>query len=232
MRIEKFRVRFQGITPLLMDKLPDDFSEATSDKIRTVTQITDKTPRELAEKTAYRLPDGRLYIPSEWIERGFMETCSNYKQRGSRKSLKYVALGSFEIVEENIPLIGGIKDFEVFTKPVLNQKTQGRIAKHRARIEQWGVDFEVSLDVDVIQASDAKKILEEAGIKNGMGSWRPQKRGRFGKFQVVIFEPIGVKPSDITHHATGRVLNDALDPEKVRIDELPSNDRKAVPSKK
>ena len=201
--METFKCRFQGTYAMLMNRIPDDFEADSSETIRKASGIKTLLPREVAERGAYRMKDGRLYVPSEWIERGFSETSGNYKQRGTRKSLKYVALSAFEVFPEQIPFVGDLKQYEVFAKPANNRVTKGKIMTYRPRIEEWAISFEVKLDTSLMTASDAKKILDEMGVKNGLGSWRPQKAGKFGRFIVTLWEPLDAKKDRVYSHTDG-----------------------------
>ncbi len=204
--MQRFKVRIQGASPLLMHRFSEEAQAKAAQTIRSAANIKDSLPREEAEKCAYRLEDGRLYMPSIAVMRSFQGAASNYKQRGTRKSLKYVAAGGFITVGDKMPLDGEVKDFEVFSCPVVIPATKGRVMRHRPKVEQWSITFEVDIDTTVLEASDCKRILEEAGTKVGIGDWRPEKCGPYGRFQVVSWEPLQREEGDVNHAATGRRL--------------------------
>ena len=53
--------------------------------------------------------------------------------------------------------------------------------------KEWGLKFTV-LAEDEINGATIKEALELAGKYSGLGDWRPEKKGKFGKFQVVSFK--------------------------------------------
>jgi hypothetical protein len=53
---------------------------------------------------------------------------------------------------------------------------------------QLHFDLVVEEDFPIKQIEILKAILEEGGRRMGIGDYRPQKKGRFGKFKVVSWE--------------------------------------------
>ena len=82
-------VKIQGTTALLQHRFGAEAQAASTKKTRAV-QIKEDNPREEAEKVCYRDRDGHLYHPSASIARLLREAGGAHKQRGSRKSLKYI----------------------------------------------------------------------------------------------------------------------------------------------
>lgn len=64
-----------------------------------------------------------------------------------------------------------------------NPRGSEAVAIVRPRFDAWG--FEVTLRLArELEASKARELLEKAGSYIGLGDWRPQRRGKFGKFEV------------------------------------------------
>ena len=141
-------------------------------------------PRDEAEKVAYRLPDGRLYLPSTMLQRAFVEAASDFKQRGKRQSMKYAAGAAFDPVEPILLFDPSLADYEVDSRPVVVPATKGRVMRHRPRLEEWRIVTDVEIDTDLLEPEVAKDILEAAGRFKGLGDYRPQHAGPFGRFQV------------------------------------------------
>jgi len=88
-----------------------------------------------------------------------------------------VEINPFEII---------IKDkWEVFSILAVNPTTKGKNVLHRPMFKNWSINFEVVFDNETIEVPVMKEIFEIAGRTVGVGDWRPAKKGRFGKFQVV-----------------------------------------------
>jgi len=146
-------------------------------------------PREAAERAAYRNAQGELYFPGAAVARMLREVGGGHKQRGSRKSLKFVVPAAVLVVEDQITLrdaLGApLTDFEVDSRPVVIPSTKGRVMRHRPKLNQWGAEFTLEIDDDMLEPSLVYQLLIEGGSKNGLGDYRPEKGGPFGKFHVV-----------------------------------------------
>lgn len=120
---------------------------------------------------------------------------SAHKQRGSRKSCKYIVPAAVRVVEDQIPLyeVNGIhplEDFEVDSRAVVIPSTKGRIMRHRPRCDEWVARFHLVINEDVLGVDTIRQFLDEGGQRIGIGDFRPEKGGPFGVFQVNLWEEL------------------------------------------
>lgn len=137
-------VEIQGISALLQHRFGEQ-AEGDLEKSSRTVAVKRGTPREEAEKVAYRAKDGTFYFPGQAIARLLREAGTNHKQRGSRRSLKYIIPAAVLVPEDTITIgdgNGGLaKDFEVDSRPVVIPSTKGRIMRHRPRFDEWNAKF-------------------------------------------------------------------------------------------
>jgi hypothetical protein len=193
--MKRFKIRLKGVTPLLHHRMTEDAimgllgDKASKKKTKEVL-----TPREIAEKHAYQFEDGTCYIPTDYITGAFMHVSSDYKQSNSqRKSYKSIAAGIFMPEEEHAVLIDEkekpIKSWEVDLRKGTNHQ-KGAVAICRPRFERWNTEFTVKINTDLITPETALAILNDSGIRAGIGSFRVAKSGRFGQYVVSCMEPL------------------------------------------
>ncbi len=180
----------EGLPPGILMHRFSEWEEA-EEEVRAIRQ--DKgTTRERAERSAYRNDDGTLYAPSTWFFRSIIEVGGYYKQRGSRKSLKYVIPAAVIIPADIIPLVdlegSPVKDFEVDARPVVIPATKGRIMAYRPKIEVWRATIPMEVDTTIIDLDTAHQLLEDAGRRQGVGDFRPEKKGPFGRFKLINWD--------------------------------------------
>jgi len=60
------------------------------------------------------------------------------------------------------------------------------IIRSRPRFEKWGCFLYLQIDTDYISVEDVKNMLNNAGMKIGVGDFRIEKRGPFGRFSAAI----------------------------------------------
>ena len=75
-----------------------------------------------------------------------------------------------------------------FTVPVVVQRS--RILRTRAKFDDWSCAFEVDCDDELIDGGQLRNWVEIAGQRIGLGDWRPQKSGHYGRFEVTEFAEI------------------------------------------
>lgn len=181
-------ITIEGIAALLQHR----FGEAaeTGAEVRAV-KLQDMTPADAAETTAYRTENGVLYLPGAAIARLLREAGASHKQRGSRKSLKYIVPAAVIVPVDQIELHDAAGELltriEVDSRPVTIPATKGRIMRHRARVEKWRATFDLEIDDAVLDAATIHQLLEEGGRRIGVGDYRPERGGPYGRFAVIAW---------------------------------------------
>lgn len=186
--MKRITVEIRGVTPLLIHRF-SEASEQAKPTRRMVTQSTD--PREEATKHAYIAKDGTFYFNAFSIPSAMGNAGANHKNRGSRKTLRFVVPSAVTVTSDAITILNGdgpAKQFEVDSRPVTIPATKGRIMRHRPRFDQWGARFDLMVNDDLLDPEMAHQLLTEAGLSIGIGDFRPEKRGPFGTFRVVHWQ--------------------------------------------
>lgn len=195
--MKNVKVKIKGITPLMHHRFTDEelfgLLGAKTTKKKDKSEIT---PREIAEKHAYKTTDGSFYIPTEYISGALAYVATEYKQKNSqRKSLKQIIKGVVTPTQTSAILFSDestqteIKDFEVDIRKATNHQ-KGAVAVCRPRFDRWYTEFDLSVDDDIVSVETLKDMLEDAGKRSGIGSFRVSNGGIFGKFQVIEFKEI------------------------------------------
>lgn len=190
--MKTFSVTIEGLTPLLQHRFGEE--SEIPDQVRAI-HVKKVDPREAAEKVSYRMPDKTLYLPGSAISRLLRDAGASHKQRGSRKSLRYIVPAAVIVSEDVIPLRNGdgrspAKEFEVDSRPVSIPATKGRIMRHRPRLNKWSAVFSLTIDDEMMDEGTIQQLLTEGGRKIGVGDYRPDKGGSFGRFMVTEWKEI------------------------------------------
>lgn len=179
-------IKIEGVSPLLIHRFSESSEGEQNIKMKKSGKTDYGTPREQAEKCCY-MDDitQALWVPSTWIKGAIQTVASDYKLKGSRKSLKSVSGGSILPSEEKIYFCEKytLKDIEVDSRPVVIQRA--RVMRHRARLEKWSLDFFLELDESIIPTESLNELIIDSGKRSGIGDFRPQKGGPFGRYQLV-----------------------------------------------
>ena len=75
-----------------------------------------------------------------------------------------------------------------FRVPVVVQRS--RIIRTRAKFDDWSAMFVADTDEELIDSVKLESWLRIAGMRVGIGDWRPDKSGHYGRFSTTRIEEI------------------------------------------
>lgn len=175
-------VSIKGVTPLLMQK----FCEEDLDRNGKVDR--NLTPRDIATKFAYKAKTGELFLPADMIFSCLISAGQFHKLGKSKVTTMKSSLvpAGINIVQDHCML--GTHNFEIDSRSVVIPSTGGRIMQHRPRLDEWKLSFSLEVDRNIFSEKLVRDIVDDAGMKCGLGAFRPNRKGRFGKFKVTKWE--------------------------------------------
>jgi hypothetical protein len=173
--IQTVNCKIKGSSAVLMHRLPLD----------PVAGMEKKKPEEQAEESAYRLPNGELYFPGPNLQRALISGSKFSKGKG-RSSLATVAAACLMVPQEH--LLFGCRKFEVDSWAVVVPATKGRIVRHRPRLDDWSLSFPLEYDDELLSENQVRQIVDDTGLRVGIGDFRPEKKGPFGRFKVIEWD--------------------------------------------
>ncbi len=179
--MKQYKVEISGITPLLQNK-PEEYGFDE----QWIEKKANSDYEKEALKKLYIDSEGTIYQPSTHIERAMIEAGKKVKVKGQGKATYSKLFGSMVSVVE-FELVHDNQDYEVFKSLVVIPSTKGRIMRYRPMFKDWKLKFTIESE-DEIAKEAIKEVLEIAGKYVGIGDWRPEKKGKYGKFQVTSFQ--------------------------------------------
>lgn len=189
-----FEVELTGRTALMHHRMSEEaIMSLLGPKSKKKKVAIEKTPRQIAEEHAYKTTDGKFYIPLDYVSGAFKHVASDYKQTSGKKSYKAIAGGIFRPLEISAILLDEnnkpLDNFEVDIRKATNHQA-GAVVVCRPRFDKWKCKFTIEIDDTLIAPEMAQEILEDAGKRAGIGSFRVAKSGYYGQFMVTSFQPI------------------------------------------
>lgn len=200
----KFFVTNQKNNPMLMNNPAEHMMEGGKQTSGKKTY----DPKVEAEKSAYRLPDGQLYLKAVAFQQSIVG------EGGGAKNRKFGRTSATTLIKQGVsftpdtdwlcwhPEIAFLPVCPLFdpetNKPVKKYKIdarpgvvgKARVMKWRPIFWKWGCYVVISIDTRFIQVEAFLEIFQNAGIVAGVGDYRPQckKPGSFGRYDVSIAE--------------------------------------------
>lgn len=168
-----YDVEIKGVTPLLQNRFEGGEPD-TSTKKKTQT-----TKENNVEDTLYQI-DGQPYQPSESIRQCLIESGKAFKKGKSNLSKTFASFCM--VTPEAIDLK---EKWTTDRRAVVIPSTKGRVMRNRARFDKWTLKFQIQiLDDDEISEKTLHDALSYGGHYIGIGDYRPQKKGMYGRFIV------------------------------------------------
>lgn len=176
----EINVSVTGITSLLFNKFIQDELEPKSKRQTGVTK--EKDPKD-----KLYIADGKIYTPASHFEGMFVNAAKNFKVRGKGKST-YSKLAGSAIAVLPAAIIHKHQEYTIFRTTAVNPTTKGRMIVDRPMMTTWALDFTVRVLDDEFPIEVVKEILDYGGTYVGIGDWRPDRKGKYGKFIVTAFK--------------------------------------------
>jgi hypothetical protein len=177
--------RIVGISPLLLHN-PAGSMEAGGKKGVGTKKIP--TPEDEAEAGTYRTESGQLYLKSISFRSALLEACKG--RRIGKIGAKAVLGGSVFNTDEICPLVDPktgkpVKTYRINAMRAVIQK-KNAVIRHRPQIDAWATEVRFEIDGDLVSTEVVTELLGMAGRMAGVGDYRPQRGGPYGRFTAEL----------------------------------------------
>jgi hypothetical protein len=184
-------IRIQGTTPLLCNRFTDSAAMSASSGVRAAQVGGGKgEPRDQAESKLYLSEaTSKPVIPGPNLFRCIIDAGKFFKNGKSKVTTQKNSIipACLSVDEFEIEILHG-KPWEVDTRAVRIPSTGGRILAHRPCFHDWSLCFSLVLDEEVMSEKLLREIVDSAGKRIGLGDFRPDCKGPFGKFVVTSWQ--------------------------------------------
>lgn len=175
--LQRMKLRIVGDAPLITHAWSTKAKKMMLDKqMKRGTQAkAAKDPMQDYEESIYRLPDGRAGFPANGIKASAI--------RGA-KGLGMVMVdmkSAFHIDGDLLPIEGEPQPREDMVR--VGRGTAD--IRYRAEFPEWSIDLPITYNARAISVEQIVAMLDAGGFGTGIGEWRPEKDGQFGRFHVV-----------------------------------------------
>jgi hypothetical protein len=182
-------ITIEGTTPLLCNRFTDAAQMAATAGNRGALIGEQMSPQEQAQGKLYLDHTGREIIPQPNLLRCLIDAGKFFRHGKSKVTTQKSSLitSCVDIDQAVIP-IQHRDPWTVDSRPVRIPATGGRILCHRPCFHDWQLAFALTVDPDLISVKLVREIVDAAGKRIGLGDFRPDCKGPFGKFVVSRWE--------------------------------------------
>lgn len=171
--------KIKGMTPLLMDKMPQDTLQAILDKQSGVGK-TGKKVRDIEneiKQAIHRLPDGSVGFPAAGFLSGMIESTSFVGDKFFSKKL----IRGLKIING----VNGLIQIKYKKQDILQHNIESN-SKMTPQFHDWECDLTIQFDRNNVSEKDIAILINYAGFYYGIGIWSPRCKsgGSFGMYAL------------------------------------------------
>jgi hypothetical protein len=175
-------ITIEGVSPLIMHKWDEKVKQQMLDKQMKKTVVKEaKDPQASYLATIYHHPEGGYGFPANGLK-----ACAI---RGG-KGLGVVmtdARNAFHIDMELVKIDGD----PIAREDIVRLETGVPDIRYRAQFEPWASSFDITYSPTLISIDQLINMFQSGGFGVGLGEWRPENGGRFGRFRVTKWKDKG-----------------------------------------
>lgn len=178
-QIERFNIQVVGDSPLIMHKWSEKAKKEMLDKQMKVAKGAReaKNPEQDFLDCIYHHPDGGYGFPSVAFKNAAVSAC-----RFTDGTKMTVARGAFHVEGEFVKIEGG----EPTPREDMVRVGMGTAdIRYRAEFRHWEATIPVAYNKHTLSIAQIINLFNLAGFGVGVGEWRPERDGQFGRFHVV-----------------------------------------------
>lgn len=183
-KVETATITVKGLSPLIMHRWSEKARKEMLDKqMKKTVKKEAKDPEEQFKASVYYLEDGRLGFPADAFKKAMIRGAKQIGLVMTDARTSFFVHGEYCTRDDRelVPIEGDLQPREDMVR--LNGSTSD--IRFRGQVVSWSADLRVSYNSSVTSFDQIVNMLHAAGYGVGVGEWRPEKDGTFGRFEVV-----------------------------------------------
>jgi hypothetical protein len=175
--VRRMEITLIGDSPLITHAWSDKAKQMMLDKqMKRAKQPKDaKDPEQDYEDSMHRTADGKPAFPAVGFKAAAVSAC-----RFSDGIKMTEARGAFHVVGEMVEIIGEPRPREDMVRIAMGTAD----IRYRAEFPDWKARLTVSYNAGALSPAQIVNLFNIAGFGVGVGEWRPEKDGSYGRFHV------------------------------------------------
>lgn len=147
-----------------------------------------KDPEKEAAESCYRTDDGEIGIPLTAFKASLIGAA--HRDFGLEKTLLRKAF--FIPCKDSNRVVPMEADDYIIREDIVKVGTNQTDLRYRPEFRNWRVRIQAEIDPDLLEAKDIANLVNRAGFSVGIGEWRPEKGGEYGRFELDTTYPVDV----------------------------------------
>lgn len=175
--VGRLKVQIIGDSPLIVHRWSEKAKKQILDKQMKAAKAAKeaKNPEQDYEESLYKVAEGVYGFPAVAFKAAAVGAC-----RFSDGVKMTEARGAFHVNGEMAVLKGQPRPREDMVRIAMN----GTDIRYRGEFPEWETELDVSFNKNALSPAQIVNLFNLAGFGVGVGEWRPEKDGQYGRFHV------------------------------------------------
>lgn len=185
LNIQESVIKIRGLSPLIMHRFSEHSKEAI---LKTITKQAKKTreakniEREI-EDAKYLTDNGAPAFPVIGFKKAMVRAGKQLGIKMTEARSSFFVIGEFsKYCNMEVTELSGQWDYRYDNIVVGMGKADIRC---RPQLNNWSATITVGYNSSILSFEQIINMLQIAGYGIGIGDWRPEKDGSFGRFEVI-----------------------------------------------
>lgn len=178
MRIGLLDLKLVGTSPLIVHRWSEKAKKEMLDKqMKKAKQAKEaKDPQRDFEESLYKTEDGRYCFPAVGFKSAAVTACTSLGG-----VTKVAARQAFHVVGEWVIIEGSEPRMR---EDMVRVGMDTADIRYRGEFDPWFALLTVEYNANFFSAEQIVNLFDTAGFAVGVGEWRPEKDGLYGRFKV------------------------------------------------
>lgn len=176
--VERFEIPVIGDSPLIMHRWSDKAKKMMLDKqMKVATKGREaKDPEQDFKACIYYDADGDYAFPAVAFKNAAVSAC-----RFTDGTKMTVARGAFHVEGEFVKILDSTPEPR---EDMVRVGMGAADIRYRAEFRNWTAKIKVSYNKRALSREQIVNLFNLAGFGVGIGEWRPEKNGSYGRFHI------------------------------------------------
>ena len=190
-KVAKTTIHIKGLSPLIMHRWDEKAKKQMLDKqMKKTVKKEAKSPEDQYDASVYWMTDekDRVGFPADAFKKAMVRGADllGGKDVGMpmvKMRMAFFIHGEYSARDDRelVPINGTISMREDMVR--LNGATSD--IRFRGQVQDWDAELKISYNSSLVSFDQIVNMLHAAGFGVGVGEWRPERDGTFGRFEVV-----------------------------------------------
>jgi hypothetical protein len=185
LNVKKLSIGVVGTTPLICHNKEMVAEQLEADREGTSPKNLETSPEEEYRQSLYPMPDhceSEYGVPSSMFKKAMVRAtkATDMSMTDARQAFFVYGTECSDMAALDYP------DSEPdMRKDVVSVgRGSNNDVRYRGQFREWGAELVVEFNTSLITAQGVVELLAIAGFGVGIGDWRPQKDGQYGRFEI------------------------------------------------